>query len=203
MSRTMVEAITTPTMTPTVTGKLSVPSSTRNTMVSGEPMTAAATEAMPTSISTCCWTTRLGTSSAEHLAEGGAEDAAQQQRGAEHAAAEAGAQRDRRGDQLGDQQHAQHPQGRIVVEQVLDRAMAAAQHLRHDERDRRSPACRRSPAAAIAASAGGAAGARPRSRIAWRGCCSPRRARPAGRTSGRTTAGSRRTARPRTARSDA
>jgi hypothetical protein len=47
----MVEAITTPTMTPIVTGKLSVPSSTRKAMVSGEPITAAATAAMPTSIS--------------------------------------------------------------------------------------------------------------------------------------------------------
>ena len=38
---------------------------------------------------------------------------------------------------LVDQQHRQQHQAGIAVEQELDRAMAAAQHLRHGERDRR------------------------------------------------------------------
>jgi hypothetical protein len=56
----MVEAKTTPTITPTVNGKLPVPSSTRNIMVSGAPITAAATEPMPTIISVACCSTRWG-----------------------------------------------------------------------------------------------------------------------------------------------
>jgi hypothetical protein len=68
------------------------------------------------------------------LAEHGAKDAAEHQRRAEHAAAEAGAERDRCGNQLGDQQDQQEQQAQVAIEQHLDRAMPAAEHLRYDER---------------------------------------------------------------------
>ena len=131
----MVEANTTPTITPTVTGKLPVPSSTRNTMVSGAPITAAATDPMPTIISAVCCSTRWAQQVADDIGERRAEQAAEEQRRAEHAAAEPGAQRDRRRQQLGHQQEQQQRQREIAVEHELDGAVAAAQHLRHEERD--------------------------------------------------------------------
>ena len=141
----MVEAITTPTITPAVMGKSPVPLEHEEDHRQRRADDRGRNRGHANHHQRTVLCTEAGEDHRREIGKGCAEQHTQKKRTAEHAAAKTRADRYRRRGKLGEQQSQQWKQRPIVRELKLDRAVTAAEDLRKKERNTRKydPADRR------------------------------------------------------------